>query len=169
MVQANKHLPTAPVVSNTTIRSSCSQPTNIFPISIIVKKDMHEGEITLYDPVNNYYKVKFKDGDREEYTYDEILMYRKSKKLYFRKKETKSTTCGSQCHFNNSAMFIPTKANPNPVKKGYMTKLRVFLMQQQHKEYCQLAHSALAGAVWDDKLKKLASYKELVNHCNSIN
>ena len=41
-------------------------------------------------------------------------------------------------------------------------------MQQQHKEYCQLAHSALAGAVWDDKLKKLASYKELVNHRNSI-
>ena len=31
-----------------------------------------------------------------------------------------------------------------------------------------MAHSALAGAVWDDKLKKLASYKELVNHRNSI-
>ena len=41
-------------------------------------------------------------------------------------------------------------------------------MQEQHNEYYQLAHSALAGAIWDDKLKKLASYKELVNHRNSI-
>ena len=42
------------------------------------------------------------------------------------------------------------------------------MQQQQHKEYCQLAHSALAGAVWDDELKKLASHKELVNHRNNI-
>ena len=41
-------------------------------------------------------------------------------------------------------------------------------MDQQHKEYCEKAHSALAGAVWDDELKKLASYKELVNHSNSV-
>ena len=41
-------------------------------------------------------------------------------------------------------------------------------MHQQHNEYCEKAHSALAGVVWDDELKKLASYKELVNHSNSI-
>ena len=41
-------------------------------------------------------------------------------------------------------------------------------MHQQHKEYCEKAHSALAGVVWDDELKKLASYKELVNHSNSV-
>ena len=41
-------------------------------------------------------------------------------------------------------------------------------MNQQHKEYCEKRHSALAGAVWDDELKKLASYKELVNHSNSV-
>ena len=62
--------------------------TNLFPIGTIVKKDMHEGEITSYDPVNNYYKVKFKDGDREEYAYDEILLYRKSTQIYSRKKKT---------------------------------------------------------------------------------
>ena len=49
-----------------------------------------------------------------------------------------------------------------------MTKHSDFLLQQQHTEYCQIAHSALTGAVWDDELKKLVSYKELVNHCNNI-
>ena len=101
-------------------------------------------------------------------TYDAIRLYRKSKQIYSTRKKTKPTTCGPQCHFNNSAIFIPTKENPNPVKKDYMTKHCVFLMQQQHKEYCHLAHSALAGAVWDDKLNKLASYKELVNHRHDI-
>ena len=43
---------------------------------------MHEGEIASYDPVNGYYKVKFKDGDREEYTYNEIRLYRNSRQTY---------------------------------------------------------------------------------------
>ena len=112
----------SPIVNNTTTRSSRSQPTNLFPIGTIVKKGIHEGEITSYDPVNNYYKVKFEDGDREEYTYGEILLYRKSKQIYSRKKKIKPTTCGPKRHFSNAAFFIPTKANPNPVKKDYLTK-----------------------------------------------
>ena len=112
----------AHIVSNTKTWSSRSQPTNLFPIGTIIKKDIHEGEITSYDPVNKYYKVKFEDGDREEYTYGEILLYRKSKQVYSRKKKIKPTMCGPKRHFSNAAFFIPTKANSNPVKKDYLTK-----------------------------------------------
>ena len=49
-----------------------------------------------------------------------------------------------------------------------MRNYQAHLLHQQHKEYVSLRHSALAGAVWDEELKKMASYKELVNHCNSI-
>ena len=31
-----------------------------------------------------------------------------------------------------------------------------------------LSHSKLVGEVWDDELKKLALYKELINHQNKI-
>ena len=86
-------------------------------------------------------------------TITELLLYRKSKQIFSRKEKIKPTLCGPKRHFNNSAIFIPTKVNPNPIKKDYMTKHRAFLMQQQHKEYYQKAHSALAGAVWDDELK----------------
>ena len=81
--------------------------------------------------------MKFEDGDREEYMYGEILLYRKSKQVYSRKKKIKPTICGPKRHFSNAAFFIPTKANPNPVKKDYLTKHRAFLMNQQHKEYCE--------------------------------
>ena len=92
----------------------------------------------------------------------------KPKQVYSRKKKIKPTMGGPKRHFSNAAFFIPTKASPNPVKKDYLTKHRAFLIYQQHKEYCEKAHSALVGAVWDDELKKLASYKELVNHSNSV-
>ena len=49
-----------------------------------------------------------------------------------------------------------------------MKKHQAHLLHQQHKEYVELKHSALASVVWDDKLKKMASYKELVNHHNNI-
>ena len=47
-------------------------------------------------------------------------------------------------------------------------KHQAHLLHQQHKEYVRLTHSALAGAVWDEELKKMASYKELINHRNNI-
>ena len=174
----SRRVPIAPIISSTTPRSSQSQPTNLSPIGTIVRKQcydsqystsIHEGEITLYNLVNSYYKVKCKDGDREEYTYDEIRLYGKSKQTYStRKKKTKPITCGPRRHFSNTTIFIPTKIKPQSSQKGLMTKHSAFLMQQQHQEYCQIAHSALAGASWDDKLKKLASYKEIINYRNDI-
>ena len=87
--------------------------------------------------------------------------------LLERKKE-KITTCGPSCQFNNSVIFILTKANHNPIKQDHMKNHQAFLLHQQHKEYCMLTHSALAGVVWNDELKKMALYKDFVNHCNNI-
>ena len=49
-----------------------------------------------------------------------------------------------------------------------MRKHQAHLLHQQHKEHVCLRYSAFAGAVLDEDLKKMASYKELVNHHNSI-
>ena len=65
-------------------------------------------------------------------------------------------------------LYIPTKASRNPVKQDYLRKNQAHLLHQQYKEYVSLRYSALAGVVWDEDLKKMTSYKELVNHCNSI-
>ena len=39
-------------------------------------------------------------------------------------------------------------------------------MKEQHKEYCEDRHQALAagGRVWDKHLQMLASYQELIQH-----
>lgn len=110
----------------------------------------------------------FKNGNKEEYTYKEVQKYCKSTQVYTKAKRTRPITCGLPQKFNNAAIFIPTKANPNSVKQNHNTKYCVFLMHQQHKEYCILSYLALAWAVWDEELKKLASYKKLINHWNKI-
>lgn len=118
---------------------------------------MHEGEITSFDLTNNLYKAKFQDRDREEFIHDEIGKHRK-KQYSTRRKKIKPTTCRPPRQISKSVTFISTKANPNPIKKDYMQKHRTCLLYQQHKEYYILAHSALAGAIWDDEIKKLALY-----------
>ena len=61
-------------------------PTNLHPIGTIVRKKFdnkyHEGEIIAYDPQEGYYKVKFQDGDIEEYDSQEIDSYRKRRQVY---------------------------------------------------------------------------------------
>ena len=70
--------------------------------------------------------------------------------------------------FNNSVLLIPTKACPNPVKQDYLRHHQVHLLQQHNEEYVKFRHIALAGAVWDDELKKIAAYRDLIKHRNSI-
>ena len=118
----------------------------------------HEGAITSFDAINNLYHVKYLQGDREEFTYDEIRKYRKTIQKYSKYKPIRD--------FNNSVLFIPTKACPNPVKADFLRHHQALLLQQQHEEYVKLKHMALAGTVWDDELKKMAAYRDLIKHRN---
>ena len=56
--------------------SIISYPTG----TIICKKfnkKYYEGEITGYDSINNFYKIKYLDGDIKEFTPNDITKYRK--------------------------------------------------------------------------------------------
>ena len=64
------------ITTNAYICSSQSYPTNLFPMGTIIRKQFnnrifHEGAIVLYEPINHYHRVKCKNGDREEYMYEE--------------------------------------------------------------------------------------------------
>ena len=63
----------------------------------------------------------------------------------------------AKCRFNNSVLFIRTNASHNPVKQDCITNHQAHLLHQHHKAYVKSKQSALAGAVLDDKLKKMAS------------
>ena len=65
--------------------------------------------------------------------------------------------------------FIPTKDNPNPVRRDYNKQHLAFLMKEQHRDYCEDKHYALSagGRVWDDYLQKMASYRQLIQHQNA--
>ena len=166
--------PTIPVTTNTKTRSAQFRSINLYPIGTIIQKyyayalSFHEGEITSFDVTNNLYHVKYLQGDREEFIYDEIRKYRKMTQKYTKNIPCRNILHGPSHDFNNSVLYIPTKASPNPVKQDYLRKHLAHLLHQQHNEYVSLRHSVLAGAVWDKDLRKMASYKDLVNHRNSI-
>ena len=60
------------------------------------------------------------------------------------------------------------KACPNPVKEDFLRHHQALLHQQQNEEYVKLKHIALAGIVWNDELKKMADYRDLIKHRDSI-
>ena len=131
----------------------------------------HEGVITKYRAINNLYHVTYTQGDKGQFTYDKIGKYRKVKQIYTKQKKNKPVLPGRKRQFRDSAnsiFFIPTKACPNPVKLDHFHKHQAHLLHQQHQKYFQLRHSALAEVVCDNDLKKMASYKEIVNHRKDI-
>ena len=128
----------------------------------------NEGEITSFNATNNHYYVKYLQGNREEFTYDEIRKHMKPIQKYTKKKPSREILSSPTHDFNNSVLYIPKKASPNPVKQDYLRKHQANLLHKQHKEYVSLRHSALAGAVWDEELKKMISYKDFIKHLNSI-
>ena len=66
-----------------------SQTAQLYPIGTIIRKQFddgkyYEGEVTKYDPPNKLYSIEYCDGDREEYTHDEVTTYRKKTQQYSR-------------------------------------------------------------------------------------
>ena len=93
--------------------------------------------------------------------------YRKTHQKYrevLKLKRINTDTTNSQNQ--HDIFFIPTKANPNPVRRDYNAKHLAFLMKEQHRDYCEDKHYALAagGRVGDEYLQKMASYRDLVRH-----
>ena len=117
----------------------------------------YEGEVTAYDSINNLYEIKYKEGEIDDFTYEELRKYRKTHQKYrkvLKLKQIDTATTNSQNQ--HDIFFIPTKANPNPVRRDYNAKHLAFLMKEQHRDYCEDKHYALAagGSVWDEFLQK---------------
>ena len=133
--------PTIPVTTITTTQWTQSRSINLYPISTIIRKyyadilSFHKGEITLFDATNHLYHVKYLQGNREEFTYDEIRNHRKTIQKYAKNKPRNNILHGHTRDFNNSVLFIPTKAYLNPVKQDYLRKHQAHLLHQHHKEY----------------------------------
>ena len=70
----------------------------------------YEGEVTAYDSINNLYKIKYREGEIDDFTYEELMKYRKTHQKYrkvLKLKRIDTTTTDSQNQHDIS--FIPTK------------------------------------------------------------
>jgi hypothetical protein len=168
-------------VSNPRGTRSKTESTRVYVNGTIVRRKFttghHEGEITKYDPIEKYYKVEYRDGDTEEMTNDEVKLYCKKIQRYS-KREKKAMLLQPIPHSqpNNSIFCIPTNKTtkrkqtlpvqrldrkqvhrPNLFSNGYSKAV-------QHLPQ-QFAFGA-GGAIWDDKLNRMAKYCDLINHSN---
>ena len=88
------NLITAPIPSTPTIRRISTQPTNnntrttrstptaLYPLGTIIRRKCEidnlfdEGEVMMYDPTNNLYRIKYRDSDIDDFNYEELTKYR---------------------------------------------------------------------------------------------
>ena len=71
--------------------------------------------------------------------------------------------------YNKNIFFVPTKVAPNPIKCDYQLQRASYLLKHKINELkvkCNEFTFAASGRVWDDKLNKMASYCDLINHHN---
>ena len=66
--------------------TTSSQTLKVYPNCTIIRKKFgkhwYEGEISSYDTKNEYYQIKYTDGDSEEMTYREVQQYKKPLQQY---------------------------------------------------------------------------------------
>ena len=77
---------------------------------------LYEGEVMAYDITTNLYHIKYREGNTDDYNYDELKKYKKIQQKYRKvlkllKIETQ-TTKSSQDH---AIFFIVTKGQPKSI------------------------------------------------------
>ena len=82
-------LPNTPTTqAPTDRRATRSKPTALYPLGTIICRKceidnlFHEREVMMYDPTNNLYRIKYRDGDIDDFNYNEVTKYRKVKQKY---------------------------------------------------------------------------------------
>ena len=162
-VQPRIETSVAPIISPHD-RTTRSKTARRHAIGTIVRKrfddgKFYEGEVTKYDPPNKFYAVEYRDGDKEEYTHDEITTHHKKTQQYSRTLKVRPLALHTSS-VDRHRMSIPTKANPNPNPKKYNRPQPA----ARPTAACTNHMACAAGSIWDADLNKMASYKDLINH-----
>ena len=116
--------------------------TTLHKIGTIARKKFnrghYEGEVIGYNDNNGYYKIKYEDGDLEEYDTADMSKYYKHLQKYSSTPNALSTLKQYDTNFNYNLFPI--------VKR----------------------HQALAagGTIWDPTLQKMAHYRDYIVHPN---
>ena len=120
-----------------------TQTQQVFKLGTIVRKRFNkgwfEGEVTAYDPKEQYYKITYKDGDTEELDYHEVKLHRKPSQQY---------------------------ARQSLLLKPYDSNFAYSLYPAVKTTRTQGLALGAGGAVWDEELNKMAQYRELIMHPN---
>ena len=68
----------------------------------------YEGEVTSYDPISRYYKIKYTDGDEEDFDEEDMNQYIKQNQWYSR------TTCDFTAGRSQDSVLQPSTVQSSP-------------------------------------------------------
>ena len=168
----------------TRIRSS-KKTDRVYVNGTIIRRKFssgyHEGEITKYDPIEQYYKVLYQDGDSEEMTYAEVQQYRKRTQQYSRHEKKAMLMQPIPHQLPNTSVFnMPTSKSQRTKRVQRLNRYNRYPTVQQKPNRFSNGYSkavehlqpnfafGASGAIWDDDLNKMAKYRDLINHKDPI-
>ena len=82
VVNESTPLPTRPTGPVTRSQTYKQEPIGTIVLRKFKNGKWYEGEVTHYNQTNKFYKIKYRDGDTEDYSHSEMKQYRKPKQHY---------------------------------------------------------------------------------------
>jgi hypothetical protein len=83
----------------------------------------YEGEVIRYDPINQYYKIKYRDGDQEDYDEKDMKQYKQNNLFRHRSRSTRiDTEQWKLSEKNRESLSLASSVDDN-----FMAKFQEFL------------------------------------------
>ena len=142
-----KQMHTVPRVPTRNRPVTRNKTRTIHKIGTIVRKrfnrDYYEGEVIGYNDNNGYYKIKYRDGDEEEYDANDMKKYYKQLQKYS-PKPTTHTALATHGRYDTNFNY------------------KLFPAIKLHRAL------AAGGTIWDPELQTMAHYRDFIIHPNPM-
>jgi hypothetical protein len=150
-----------------------------YPNGTIIRKKFnkgwYEGEVTGFDPSNSYYKIRYTDGDTEEFDHQEVKEYKKKVQAYTSRPTNDDQLTTRARYYAQLGRLQAKRTNSETKVKQHQWALRTKkthkstfgnnVMHFAYSSWVRRKHQAhKAGSIWDENLKKWMSLRDLLKH-----
>ena len=151
-------------------------PFPVFPTGKIIQKrfadrQFHEGEVISFDSINQYYKIKHREGGSEEFDQQQLRHHHKRTQKY--SAPTNKLKPPITPAFSGIPILKQPKPNrppPTNLRQRWNTTASPFTRGYKPAATALFLHHFVGavGTIWDEKLNKMAAYQDLVKHPDPV-
>ena len=146
----------------------------VFPNGTTVRKrfangKFHKGVVILYDPVNQYYKIKYRDGASKDFDQQQLHHHHKRTQRYSVQPNLLNPPITPPYHgipISKQSRHV----KPVPPRRQRHTTTSPFMQGYKHVATTLFLHNfaGAGGTIWDETLNKMAAYRDLIKQPDLI-